>query len=199
VESGESPVRFMRHYYDVYALLQRPEVQSFIGKDAYQKAQGQEIPSGRQSRHRKKRSLHSERHENAQALRPGVYDPQRALLRRQAHLSNRFWLESGHGPTGYELPSYPPLHNIVNDCQCLLFQPDRRPKVRCLVPSLTANWWPARNSSNDDRISPFESMQMVLKASKNPRELGGRDRCKPRDCVGTAKWAIGKFRLVRST
>jgi hypothetical protein len=27
----------MRHYYDVYALLQRPEVQAFIGTDAYKK------------------------------------------------------------------------------------------------------------------------------------------------------------------
>ena len=25
----------MRHYYDVYGLLQRPEVQAFIGTDAY--------------------------------------------------------------------------------------------------------------------------------------------------------------------
>jgi Nucleotidyl transferase AbiEii toxin, Type IV TA system len=36
-ESAESPVGFMRHYYDVYALLQCPEVQSFIGTDAYRK------------------------------------------------------------------------------------------------------------------------------------------------------------------
>lgn len=26
----------MRHYYDVYSLLRRPEVQAFIGTDAYQ-------------------------------------------------------------------------------------------------------------------------------------------------------------------
>ncbi|UQR68089.1 nucleotidyl transferase AbiEii/AbiGii toxin family protein [Bradyrhizobium sp. C-145] len=29
------PVGFMRHYYDVYELLQRKEVQDFIGTDAY--------------------------------------------------------------------------------------------------------------------------------------------------------------------
>ena len=29
------PIDFMRHYYDVYGLLQRPEVQAFIGTDAY--------------------------------------------------------------------------------------------------------------------------------------------------------------------
>jgi hypothetical protein len=34
-ESGESPVEFMRHYYDVYSLLQRPDVQAFVGTDAY--------------------------------------------------------------------------------------------------------------------------------------------------------------------
>jgi hypothetical protein len=34
-EKKEFPVNFMRHYYDVYSLLQRPEVQAFIGTDAY--------------------------------------------------------------------------------------------------------------------------------------------------------------------
>jgi len=31
----EFPVNFMRHYYDVYSLLQRPEVQAFVGTDEY--------------------------------------------------------------------------------------------------------------------------------------------------------------------
>jgi hypothetical protein len=34
-ESGEFPANFMRHYYDVYSLLQRPEVQEFVGTPAY--------------------------------------------------------------------------------------------------------------------------------------------------------------------
>jgi hypothetical protein len=34
-ESGGSPVDFMRHYYDVYKLLQRADVQAFIGTEAY--------------------------------------------------------------------------------------------------------------------------------------------------------------------
>ena len=34
-ENHSDPVEFMRHYYDVYELLQRPEVQQFIGTDAY--------------------------------------------------------------------------------------------------------------------------------------------------------------------
>lgn len=33
--SKDFPVNFMRHYYDVYSLLQLPEVQAFIGADAY--------------------------------------------------------------------------------------------------------------------------------------------------------------------
>lgn len=34
-EKTGSPIDFMRHYYDVYSLLQRPEVQAFIGTDDY--------------------------------------------------------------------------------------------------------------------------------------------------------------------
>jgi hypothetical protein len=34
-KSGESPADVMRHYYDVYCLLDRPEVQQFIGSDDY--------------------------------------------------------------------------------------------------------------------------------------------------------------------
>jgi Nucleotidyl transferase AbiEii toxin, Type IV TA system len=32
---GSDPVEFMRHYYDIYELLKRPEVQTFIGTEAY--------------------------------------------------------------------------------------------------------------------------------------------------------------------
>jgi hypothetical protein len=34
-ESGESPIAFMRRYYDVYNLLQRQEVKDFIGTPEY--------------------------------------------------------------------------------------------------------------------------------------------------------------------
>ena len=34
--SQEFPINFMRHYYDVYSLLRRPEVQAFIGTPDYQ-------------------------------------------------------------------------------------------------------------------------------------------------------------------
>jgi hypothetical protein len=31
----DRPIDFIRHYYDVYGLLERPEVQAFVGTDAY--------------------------------------------------------------------------------------------------------------------------------------------------------------------
>jgi hypothetical protein len=34
-QSGESPVAFMRHYYDIYSLLRHRDVQQFISTDAY--------------------------------------------------------------------------------------------------------------------------------------------------------------------
>ena len=43
-ESGESPVEFMRHYYDVYSLLQWPNVQAFIGTDAYKAHKAKRFP-----------------------------------------------------------------------------------------------------------------------------------------------------------
>ena len=45
-ESGEFPVNFMRHYYDVYCLLQRPEVQAFIGTDDYKTHMGKRFRQG---------------------------------------------------------------------------------------------------------------------------------------------------------
>jgi len=36
-QTGELPSDFMRHYYDVYCLLRRPEVQGFIGTEAYKR------------------------------------------------------------------------------------------------------------------------------------------------------------------
>lgn len=33
--ASSDPVEFMRHYYDVHALLKRPDVQKFIGTETY--------------------------------------------------------------------------------------------------------------------------------------------------------------------
>jgi hypothetical protein len=52
-ETGQFPGSFLRHYYDVYCLLEQPDVQAFLGSDAYRahkqkrfpKADNQEIGS----------------------------------------------------------------------------------------------------------------------------------------------------------
>jgi hypothetical protein len=43
-ETGELPSDFMRHYYDVYRLLKQPQVQTFIGTDAYKKHKRNHFP-----------------------------------------------------------------------------------------------------------------------------------------------------------
>jgi Nucleotidyl transferase AbiEii toxin, Type IV TA system len=45
-EKKGSPIDFMRHYYDVYSLLQRLEVQSFIGTDDYKAHKGRRFRQG---------------------------------------------------------------------------------------------------------------------------------------------------------
>jgi hypothetical protein len=44
-ETGEFPANFMRHYYDIYSLLKRPEVQAFIGTDAYKRHKANRFPN----------------------------------------------------------------------------------------------------------------------------------------------------------
>jgi hypothetical protein len=43
-ETKEFPANFMRHYYDVHSLLKRPEVQKFIGTEAYQAHKAKRFP-----------------------------------------------------------------------------------------------------------------------------------------------------------
>jgi hypothetical protein len=45
-ETKEFPVNFMRHYYDIYRLLERPEVQAFIGTTAYRAHKEKRFRSG---------------------------------------------------------------------------------------------------------------------------------------------------------
>jgi hypothetical protein len=40
------PIDFMRHYYDVHSLLQRPEVQEFMGTDAYKEHKAKRFRGG---------------------------------------------------------------------------------------------------------------------------------------------------------
>jgi hypothetical protein len=42
--TGEFPANFMRHYYDVYRLLQHPDVQAFIGIEAYKAHKAKRFP-----------------------------------------------------------------------------------------------------------------------------------------------------------
>jgi hypothetical protein len=42
--TGESPVEFMRHYYDAYRLLDLPEVQAFIGTNEYKAHKAKRFP-----------------------------------------------------------------------------------------------------------------------------------------------------------
>ena len=44
--SGAAPQEFMRHYYDAYNLLLRPEVQAFIGTEAYRTHKRKRFRSG---------------------------------------------------------------------------------------------------------------------------------------------------------
>ncbi|WP_246665070.1 nucleotidyl transferase AbiEii/AbiGii toxin family protein [Neorhizobium sp. P12A] len=43
-ETGQFPVNFLRHYYDVYCLLDQPAVQAFIGTEAYLAHKGRRFP-----------------------------------------------------------------------------------------------------------------------------------------------------------
>lgn len=45
VEDGSMPQNFLRHYYDVYCLLQDPTVQAFIGTEAYHAHKGNRFPA----------------------------------------------------------------------------------------------------------------------------------------------------------
>lgn len=44
-DSGAFPANFMRHYYDVHCLLQQPDVQAFIGSEAYQAHKQKRFPA----------------------------------------------------------------------------------------------------------------------------------------------------------
>ena len=45
-EKKGSPTDFMRHYYDAYSLLQRPDVQAFVGTDVYKAHKAQRFRGG---------------------------------------------------------------------------------------------------------------------------------------------------------
>jgi Nucleotidyl transferase AbiEii toxin, Type IV TA system len=64
-EDGTMPVDFMRHYYDVYCLLQQPSVQAFIGAPPYRQHKGDHFPAGGQQEHQRERRLSTAGQEDA--------------------------------------------------------------------------------------------------------------------------------------
>ncbi|WP_245508956.1 nucleotidyl transferase AbiEii/AbiGii toxin family protein [Bradyrhizobium nanningense] len=83
---GSDPVGFMRHYYDIHQLLQRDDVQTFIGTEAYRKHKDDRFPKADNKDIAKKRGLRPERRCNARGLCRCLQAQQRALLRGQADL-----------------------------------------------------------------------------------------------------------------
>jgi Nucleotidyl transferase AbiEii toxin, Type IV TA system len=66
-EKKGSPIDFMRHYYDVYRLLQCPEVQQFIGTDAYNEHKEKRFPRADEHDLTKNRAFHLEDRETRAA------------------------------------------------------------------------------------------------------------------------------------
>jgi hypothetical protein len=67
--------------------------------------------------------------------------------------------------------SSPPLHKIANHSRPLSFQGIRTGRSDAVAPYQTANWQPDLISSNNDRISSFESTQMVSKRVQEPNAI----------------------------
>lgn len=82
----DSPIDFMRHYYDVDGLLQRPEVQAFIGTDAYKAHKTKRFRSGDNPNIAENQAFVLTDPENAQGLRQGLRREFCTLLRRRTVL-----------------------------------------------------------------------------------------------------------------
>src|SRR5262249_37303359 len=99
-ESGEAPVEFMRHYFDVYALLQRPEVRAFI---PYQKHKTERFRQGDNPDIAKNEAFILSNPKTPSSMTSRIRPAARstAAINKQ---SNRSWLGSGLGSIGYEVP-----------------------------------------------------------------------------------------------
>ena len=76
----------MRHYYDVYSLLQRPEVQAFIGTDAYKAHKAKRFREGDNPNIAENQAFILTDPETRRAYAKAFRRQLRALLRRQADL-----------------------------------------------------------------------------------------------------------------
>ncbi|WP_210267746.1 nucleotidyl transferase AbiEii/AbiGii toxin family protein [Rhizobium ruizarguesonis] len=70
LETGQFPAYFLRHYYDVYCLLEQPAVQAFIGTEA--RPQGPALPETRQSRYHQQSGVQPPRPRDIRTLRTCV-------------------------------------------------------------------------------------------------------------------------------
>jgi hypothetical protein len=98
-EKKEFPLNFMRHYYDVYCLLGRPEVQAFIGTDEYKAHKARRFRQGDNPNiaenqafllsDPKTRKLFEEAYEASKALYYGDKPSFDAILKRIAERADR--------------------------------------------------------------------------------------------------------------
>ena len=77
-----SPIDFMRHYYDVYALLERTEVKAFIGTEAYEAHKAKRFRRGDNRNIAQNQAFILSDFGNSQNLRSGLRGNQRSVLRR---------------------------------------------------------------------------------------------------------------------
>ena len=83
-EKKDSPIDFMRHYYDVYSLLRLPEVQDFVGTDAYREHKAKRFRGGDERDLTKNQAFLLEDPKRARPMK-GLRRDEGALLRRQAN------------------------------------------------------------------------------------------------------------------
>jgi len=77
-KEGQTPVEVMRHYYDVYSLLQQPTVQAFVGTAAYKQHKEDHFPNADNKNIRLNDAFHLT-HPTTRALYEKAYEAGGAL------------------------------------------------------------------------------------------------------------------------
>lgn len=77
-KEGQTPVEVMRHYYDVYFLLQQPAVQAFVGTTAYKQHKEDHFPNADNKNIRLNDAFHLT-HPSTRALYEKAYEAGVAL------------------------------------------------------------------------------------------------------------------------
>lgn len=102
--SKDRPIDFMRHYYDVYGLLQRPEVQAFIGTEAYKAHKAKRFPKADNqniSRAGLVRRRSNSRHQRKKAARRAAFSKFSQLCPKPQRIGFH-----GAGTSRYAVPSF---------------------------------------------------------------------------------------------